>query len=205
MNHASAVGGLTGVIPCPRSCCPTEPTTLAPSRASRAIRPGGMNTVAGEGLGGKAMIPEIVWTQESNGLGCKFPYGRPNNYGYRSLWINNRLQFVHRAVYEDKFGPVKPGHCIDHKCRTPGCANIDHLELVTHRENTLRGVGPSAMNAKKTHCVNGHQFTPENTRFSTRSQRTHAQRVCRKCKALTSKKRYRAAHSRAAAPIKDEP
>jgi hypothetical protein len=37
------------------------------------------------------------------------------------------------------------------------------LEAVTNRENMLRGVGVCALNARKTHCKHGHEFTPENT------------------------------------------
>ncbi len=37
-----------------------------------------------------------------------------------------------------------------------------HLEPVTQRVNILRGVGPAAIHAKKTHCSKGHEFTPDN-------------------------------------------
>lgn len=37
------------------------------------------------------------------------------------------------------------------------------MEIVTRRENILRGTGPTAVNAAKTHCIHGHEFTPENT------------------------------------------
>ncbi len=41
----------------------------------------------------------------------------------------------------------------------------------------LRGVCPSAFHAKKTHCIHGHEFTPENT-YRTRK----GFRVCRTCR-----------------------
>jgi hypothetical protein len=34
---------------------------------------------------------------------------------------------------------------------------------VTNRENVLRGIGLSAINAVKTHCIHGHEFTEANT------------------------------------------
>ena len=37
-------------------------------------------------------------------------------------------------------------------------------EHVSNQTNILRGVGPTAMNAAKTHCVNGHELTPDNIR-----------------------------------------
>jgi hypothetical protein len=41
--------------------------------------------------------------------------------------------------------------------------NWDHLEAVTKRENVLRGVGATAVNARRTHCKNGHPFNVGNT------------------------------------------
>lgn len=65
----------------------------------------------------------------------------------------------------------------DHLCRNRPCVNPWHIEIVTHRENTLRGTAPTAVNAAKTHCVHGHEFTPENTYVSPQGWRW-----CRACK-----------------------
>jgi hypothetical protein len=82
-------------------------------------------------------------------------------YGYWTLRGKNWR--VHRYSYTIMVGPIPEGMTIDHLCRNRGCVNPAHLEVVTHRENTLRGTGPSAQNARKTHCKRGHEFTPENT------------------------------------------
>lgn len=82
---------------------------------------------------------------------------------------------AHRASWLIFRGPIPEGLEIDHLCRNTRCCNPDHLEPVTHRENVLRGVGLAAVNARKTHCIRGHEFTPENT------IRNGRKRACRTC------------------------
>jgi hypothetical protein len=68
---------------------------------------------------------------------------------------------------------------IDHLCRHTWCVNPFHMEIVTVAENTMRGNGPAAKNARKTHCIRGHEFTEENTGFTMGRKR---QRYCKTCK-----------------------
>lgn len=77
--------------------------------------------------------------------------------------VDGKQRYAHRLAYEWAVGPIPPGAQIDHLCREPRCINPDHLEAVTQRENIVRGESPSAVNARKTHCLHGHEFTPENT------------------------------------------
>lgn len=86
--------------------------------------------------------------------------GHIDKDGYGRL--NNRT-LAHRKAWEDANGPIPKGLVIDHLCRNRRCHNVNHLEVVTTKENVLRGVGPTAQNARKTHCYRGHPFTPENT------------------------------------------
>ena len=58
---------------------------------------------------------------------------------------------------------IPPQHELDHLCRNHSCVNPNHLEAVTHKVNSLRGFAPSALNARKTHCHRGHEFSIENT------------------------------------------
>jgi len=69
---------------------------------------------------------------------------------------------AHRIAYELVKGPIPDGLVIDHLCRNSGCVNPDHLEAVTVRTNTMRGIGPSAVNAAKTSCNLGHPLTDGN-------------------------------------------
>ena len=79
---------------------------------------------------------------------------------------------AHRYVYEINKEPIPSGLTLDHLCRNTGCVNPWHLEPVTSGENVLRGTGPSATNLRKTHCKDGHEFTPENTKVEADGRRT---------------------------------
>lgn len=98
----------------------------------------------------------------------------PNGYG--RLWLNGRLRTVHRLAWELARGPIPDGLVIDHACRVRNCVNPDHMEVVTGGDNTRRGIGPTAINARKTHCIRGHEFTPENTYWPAKGGR-----ICRAC------------------------
>jgi hypothetical protein len=80
---------------------------------------------------------------------------------------------AHRLAYERLKGPIPEGLVIDHLCRNRACVNPAHLEPVTIAENNRRGIQPSA---SKTHCVNGHEYDPENTYL-----RPNGHRDCRAC------------------------
>lgn len=71
--------------------------------------------------------------------------------------------YAHRVAFVLKNGYVSSDMVVDHKCRNRRCVNPDHLREVTHRVNSLENsVSVPSYNFKKTHCVNGHEFTPDN-------------------------------------------
>lgn len=98
--------------------------------------------------------------------------------GYGRLSIRGVEWYTHRWAYERWVGPIRDGREIDHRCRRRACCNPAHLEAVTHDENVRRADSPPMINARKTHCVHGHEFTPENT-YTAPSR--PGSRECRKC------------------------
>ena len=64
-------------------------------------------------------------------------YRLPSGYG--QFGLNGKMVYAHRWSYEQVHGPIPKGMHIDHLCRVKHCVNPDHLEVVTCRENAMRG------------------------------------------------------------------
>jgi hypothetical protein len=113
--------------------------------------------------------------------GCWLWTGALSNTGYgrlaRGTRPNQRRWSAHRYLYELLVGPVPDGLDLDHLCRVRHCVNPAHLEPVTRQENLLRGNTVNARRAAQTCCVNGHEFTPENT-----YRQPDGTRTCRACR-----------------------
>lgn len=88
---------------------------------------------------------------------------------------------AHRVVYELLVGPIPEGFVLDHLCRVPSCMRPDHLEPVPFRENVIRGIGPTAVNAARTVCIYGHDFEHI-------IRRGRPERICRTCARLRAAK-----------------
>lgn len=81
--------------------------------------------------------------------------------GYGNYYIKDIKFKAHRFIAELS-GIIPPGYEIDHLCRNRACVRPSHLEIVTKLVNVLRGKSPFVINKNKTHCKNGHEFTPDN-------------------------------------------
>jgi hypothetical protein len=102
------------------------------------------------------------WSYVQRAEGCWFWVGAKNTKGYGILHVRPRVELAHRLAYQALKGEIPIGLCLDHLCRQPSCVNPDHLEVTTVRENTLRGMGSAAINARKTHCPKGHPLVKGN-------------------------------------------
>ena len=120
--------------------------------------------------------------------GCWLRGGVPNSKGYVAIKADGERHYAHRLSYMLHVGPIPEGHQIDHVyawgCRHRNCINPAHLEAVTGAENNRRSVSPSAVNARKDVCPQGHSYGESNTYVY------RGRRYCRACQ-RDHKRRYR--------------
>lgn len=125
------------------------------------------------------VMDRFLVANENNWGACWEWPGASNGSGYGRVSVGpGKAEYVHRHVYELIVGLIPPGLDLDHLCRNRSCGNPLHLDPVTRGENVRRSpIAPAAVNARKTHCKWGHEFTPENTTRDARGRRG-----CRTCR-----------------------
>ena len=112
-------------------------------------------------------------------------------YGIFTVTVSKnetRTLSAHRFSYKLHKGPIPAGLTIDHLCRNRSCANPEHLEAVTMRENILRGESSSANNARKQFCKRGHPL--KGTNLYLKQYAFRQERICRECRRHNDKKLY---------------
>lgn len=149
-----------------------------------------------DGLTGPLSLPKTLerfWQKVHTvpHSGCWIWVGAASANGYGNFLVGDKYLQPHRASYMMFVGPIPGGLHLDHLCRVTYCVNPAHLEPVTCAENLRRGMGPKLTSARmqaKTHCPNGHAYTPENTRYN--SQAKHRQ--CLICLRANQKRKLQA-------------
>lgn len=112
---------------------------------------------------------------------------------YGAFWIRDtdyvnggKMVPAHRYSYSLHYGDIPPKHIVHHICENKLCQNPKHLMLsasfgkhaVEHHPTS-----PTTINKLKTHCLRGHEFTPENTNIDNQGRR-----ICKTCASMYIKK-----------------
>ena len=87
----------------------------------------------------------LKWEEDDKGChiwtGAQKGKGTFTNYG--AFMVGSTLVYAHRWIYAFYHGPIPTGMVVRHKCDTPLCVNITHLEIGTNKDNSrdmsLRG------------------------------------------------------------------
>lgn len=127
-------------------------------------------------------IPATFWSRVTRGAADEcWPWAAGRDpHGYGLMWWHGRTLRAHRlawALANDQAVPP-PEVLVCHRGDNPSCVNPAHLWLGSNldntRDRTAKGRGSNG-NERKTHCTEGHEYTPENT-YSYRGWRQ-----CRAC------------------------
>jgi hypothetical protein len=128
---------------------------------------------------------------------CWIWTGAVTEKGYGLFRVDgDTLVLAHRWIWAHCNGEIPPDYQVDHFCHEWDvcvlddfdcihrlCVNPGHLQCVTAAVNNERSGSPSAINARKTHCEAGHEYTPENTYIHPQ----RGTRDCRKCRAIRTR------------------
>lgn len=116
---------------------------------------------------------------------CKAGNSHADGYWRVGLKDNRRERdaYVHELVLEAFVGPRPDGYTCCHNDGDPFNNHVDNLRWGSRSKNEYDKVFHGThQQASKTHCRNGHEYTPENTRLYTK--RGFRERQCKAC-ALT--------------------
>ena len=121
--------------------------------------------------------------------GCWLWTGAKRGHGYGCVLDTTS----HRLMYAVAIGEIPAGICVCHHCDTPACLNPHHLFLGTRSDNVQDMIRKGRGNySRRTHCPQGHEYTPENTWWRLNNNGRPRQ-VCKTCNSILNKT-YRTAH-----------
>lgn len=123
------------------------------------------------------LYDRLVKHADVTGDGCWPWQAATTEDGYGVVTIHWHSYRPYRLMLQLHTGqPIPEGMPVDHVCRNRACIRPDHLRVVTAQVNSIENnVGPSAINAAKTHCKRGHPLSGDNL------IRTSDGRACRTC------------------------
>lgn len=118
---------------------------------------------------------------------CWIWTGYKTKTGYGTFKFKYYPHPAHRFSYQIFKGEIPKGLHICHSCDNPSCVNPEHLWTGTAQQNMIDCVQKGRhKETRKTHCLRGHEYTPENTK----TYKNQPWRYCRTCRNITARKLY---------------
>ena len=145
----------------------------------------------------ESVLSRLVVVDQGFVTPCRIWTGSKTSAGYGNVGWNGKVVVVHRLLYQELVGPLPDGSKGDHICHTYTdclggptcphrlCAEVEHIEPVSNLVNCLRGMGPSAINARKLFCDAGHPLFGTNLHLEQTGNGGIGRR-CRKCRNLNA-------------------
>lgn len=143
-------------------------------------------------------VSDRFWEKVEKTPDCWIWRGARNRQGYGVLQVNGKAVRVNRLVFDLIGQPLAPGEHSLHHCDNPPCVRPDHLFRGGFAENMadMAAKGRAAHRPladedvarlmagrldwqsthRRTECMKGHAFTPENTIIT-----ANGKRRCRAC------------------------
>lgn len=164
-------------------------------------------------------VADRFWEKVDQSGECWIWMGARTSRGYGVLQVAKHPVYVHRLALELDGRPLKEGQMACHTCDNPPCVRASHLFVgdavinaadMAAKGRAYRGPKPQEQIAKMiegrkrweaehpydeasyTHCVHGHEYTPDNT-----YRNKDGSRHCRTC-VIAQQRAYRQRVKRAA-------
>lgn len=123
-------------------------------------------------------IWERFWEKVDKTEDCWVWTACKNRDGYGGFRLDGKTVGAHILSFKYAYGPYDERLELDHTCRNRACIRPDHLELVTHRENVMRG----GVAERQSHCKRDHLLAE-----SARERRDGSGRYCVECRRISNR------------------
>lgn len=116
-----------------------------------------------------------------------------NGYGIFSRQFGDKTSstVIHRMTYRWYKGEIPEDLELDHLCQVRCCANPEHMEPVTNKENFDRSMKRGKIVQAWLKCEKGHHLTEGNICYYTIKNSGKIKKRCRECQKVRWKKNHK--------------